>query len=50
LNIAKDNAKKANVDDIVIFEKKDISKTQKWDGYIICNPPYGKRLTSDDLK
>lgn len=50
LNIAKDNAKKANVDDIIIFEKKDISKTQKWDGYIVCNPPYGKRLESNDLK
>ncbi len=50
LNIAKNNAKKANVDDIIIFEQKDIKETKTWDGYLITNPPYGKRLDQYDLK
>jgi putative N6-adenine-specific DNA methylase len=44
INIAKANAIDAGVDDIVSFEKKELSETKEWDGYIITNPPYGKRM------
>lgn len=49
IKIAKENAIDAGVDDIVHFEKKSLSETKEWDGYIITNPPYGKRMWSDDL-
>lgn len=50
IKLANANAKIAWVDDIVKFETKDISETKKWDGYVVCNPPYGKRLTSNNLE
>ncbi|MDP4121345.1 MAG: methyltransferase, partial [Bacillota bacterium] len=46
LQIARENAKKANVSGKVVFAKRDIRdfahETEK--GTVICNPPYGERL------
>lgn len=50
IEIAKKNAYSAGVDDITHFEVKDIKDVKKWDGYVVCNPPYGKRLNNDDMK
>ncbi|OQY37643.1 MAG: hypothetical protein B6229_08120 [Spirochaetaceae bacterium 4572_7] len=50
IKIAQANAVDAGVDDIVHFEKKSLSETKEWDGYVITNPPYGKRMDSDDLE
>jgi putative N6-adenine-specific DNA methylase len=46
VEIAKENAKLAGVDDIVHFEVRPVQKflTKENYGYIICNPPYGDRL------
>jgi putative N6-adenine-specific DNA methylase len=46
IEIAKQNAYEAGVDDCIVFETKDISQVRsnaKY-GYIIANPPYGERL------
>ncbi|HRX63788.1 MAG TPA: THUMP domain-containing protein [Candidatus Absconditabacterales bacterium] len=50
IRFARQNAVNAGVDDIVIFEKKDISETKKWDGYVVCNPPYGKRMDNENME
>jgi putative N6-adenine-specific DNA methylase len=44
--IAKDNARKAGVDDIVRFDVADASKLRVSGDYgqIVTNPPYGERL------
>ena len=49
--IAKQNAKRAGVDDIIDFKVKDFAKTTKPEErcIIIANPPYGKRLQTDDI-
>ena len=46
LKVAKENAKRAGVYDIIQFFVKDARKLQKPDrrGTIVCNPPYGERL------
>lgn len=51
LAIAKENAKKAFVDDIIIFEKKDVLTIENERIYwtLISNPPYGIRLKSFDV-
>ncbi|MCT4621065.1 MAG: class I SAM-dependent RNA methyltransferase [Marinisporobacter sp.] len=46
LEIAKDNAYEAGVDDCITFSLQEMGKIRsnaKY-GYIICNPPYGERL------
>ena len=46
LKVAKENAKRAGVYDVIQFFIKDARKLQKPDrrGTIVCNPPYGERL------
>ena len=48
LEIARQNAERAGVDDRIRFFKADARKIQKLDrrGTIVCNPPYGERLMS----
>ncbi len=43
---ARENAKKAGVEEKIIFQKKPIEEfsSKKKYGCIICNPPYGERL------
>lgn len=50
IEIAKKNAYNAWVDDITHFEIKDIKDVKEWDGYLVTNPPYGKRVNSDDME
>lgn len=46
LDIARANAKKAGVSDLIRFEKLDATKAALpcETGVIVCNPPYGERL------
>ncbi|MBE6593559.1 MAG: class I SAM-dependent RNA methyltransferase [Ruminococcaceae bacterium] len=46
LEIAKQNAERAGVDDRIKFFEADARKIKKLDrrGTIVCNPPYGERL------
>ena len=49
VEIAKENAKAAGVDDIVTFKQMRLQdfRTDKIGGVIISNPPYGERLLDD---
>ena len=49
LEIAKQNAERAGVDDRIKFFEADARKIKKLDrrGTIVCNPPYGERLMSE---
>ena len=49
LEIAKQNAERAGVDDRIKFFKADARKIEKLDrrGTIVCNPPYGERLMTE---
>ncbi len=51
LQAARDNARRAGVDHIVQFELADAAKLQKpvglENGVVICNPPYGERLSTE---
>jgi 23S rRNA G2069 N7-methylase RlmK/C1962 C5-methylase RlmI len=51
LRTAKENAKRAGVDDLITFELGDASKVAKpaefGEGVIVCNPPYGERLGTE---
>lgn len=51
LEIAKENAKKAWVDDMIIFEKKDFltMENEKIYWVVVSNPPYWIRLKSFDV-
>ncbi len=46
LAIAKENARRAGVEDCIAFSHADVRKIQKEDcrATIVCNPPYGERL------
>lgn len=46
LEIAKENAKRADVADRITFEVRDLKDFQRQSerGTVICNPPYGERL------
>lgn len=46
LKTARENAKKAGVEDYIAFQKRDVGEfnSQKKYGFIITNPPYGERL------
>ena len=50
INIAKENAIKAGVEEDIIFEVKDAKNidTDLKYGYIVSNPPYGERLLNED--
>ncbi len=55
IEIAKENAKRAGVDDLIHFEVLDILDLTKDEnlksGFIVFNPPYGERLgTEEELK
>ena len=46
VSIARENARKAGVEDLIHFQKRDVanlSHAKKY-GFIITNPPYGERL------
>ncbi|WP_234493744.1 bifunctional 23S rRNA (guanine(2069)-N(7))-methyltransferase RlmK/23S rRNA (guanine(2445)-N(2))-methyltransferase RlmL [Vibrio maritimus] len=51
LRTARENAKRAGVDDLITFELGDASKVTKpvefGEGVIVCNPPYGERLGTE---
>ncbi|MFA0088244.1 bifunctional 23S rRNA (guanine(2069)-N(7))-methyltransferase RlmK/23S rRNA (guanine(2445)-N(2))-methyltransferase RlmL [Vibrio sp. 10N.261.51.F12] len=51
IQTAKDNARRAGVEDLITFAVGDASKLTKPDGFgdgvIICNPPYGERLGTE---
>lgn len=46
-NIAMNNAIEAGVDDCIHFQRRPVSElsSKKKYGYIVCNPPYGERLS-----
>ncbi|MCT4565564.1 MAG: class I SAM-dependent RNA methyltransferase [Maledivibacter sp.] len=46
-NIAMNNAIEAGVDDCIHFQKRPVGElsSKKKYGYIVCNPPYGERLS-----
>lgn len=50
LEYAKANASRAGVDDIVKFFRADARRIEKPDrrGTLVCNPPYGERLMTED--
>jgi putative N6-adenine-specific DNA methylase len=52
IELAKENARLAWVDDTITFEVKDFReyKKEKLSGMLISNPPYGIRLKDDDLR
>jgi putative N6-adenine-specific DNA methylase len=47
LRKARENAEKAGVSDLIAFQKLSVDqfRSRKKYGYIICNPPYGERLS-----
>ncbi|SEG22046.1 bifunctional 23S rRNA (guanine(2069)-N(7))-methyltransferase RlmK/23S rRNA (guanine(2445)-N(2))-methyltransferase RlmL [Vibrio hangzhouensis] len=51
LRTAKENARRAGVEDLITFELGDASKVTKpesfGEGVIVCNPPYGERLGTE---
>ena len=61
LAIARDNAKNAGVDRYITFERRSVAYDSdeavvpKWKesgasaGVLVTNPPYGKRITADDM-
>lgn len=50
ISIARENAEKAGVDDIIHFQTKDVASlsSKKHYGTIVCNPPYGERLNEKE--
>ncbi|MCT4543470.1 MAG: class I SAM-dependent RNA methyltransferase [Vallitalea sp.] len=50
LKLARENAKNASVEDKIHFQERDMRKTSnsKKYGFIITNPPYGKRLENEE--
>lgn len=50
LNNAKDNAKRAGVDDVIEFKKEPVATVEPpvEKGMIIINPPYGARIGDED--
>ncbi|SHO56450.1 bifunctional 23S rRNA (guanine(2069)-N(7))-methyltransferase RlmK/23S rRNA (guanine(2445)-N(2))-methyltransferase RlmL [Vibrio quintilis] len=51
LKLAKENARRAGVEDLIHFECQDVTRLHKPDGFekgmIISNPPYGERLGTE---
>ncbi|MFC2695516.1 MAG: class I SAM-dependent RNA methyltransferase [Candidatus Absconditicoccaceae bacterium] len=53
INIAQNNAKRANVDDIISFQQKNFLTSNfhaEENTRIITNPPYGKRIRNQNLE
>ena len=53
INIAQNNAKRANVDDIITFQQKNFLTSNfhaEENTRIITNPPYGKRIKNQNLE
>ncbi|MCY6960030.1 THUMP domain-containing class I SAM-dependent RNA methyltransferase [Clostridium brassicae] len=50
INIARQNAIKAGVDDYIHFQQQSVTSlsSNKHYGTIVCNPPYGERLSEKD--
>lgn len=51
LKIARENARRAGVEHLIHFQErgvKDLSHAKKY-GFVITNPPYGERLSGDEL-
>ncbi|MDG1573167.1 THUMP domain-containing protein [Robiginitalea sp. M366] len=49
---ARENVKNANLEDYIHLEQTDFFKTEKQSDYplhLVCNPPYGQRLTVDPV-
>lgn len=41
---AKRNAQRAGVEDAIKFEIRDIAEAKDFEGFVVSNPPYGKRI------
>ena len=53
INIAQNNAKRANVDDIISFQQKNFLTSNfhtEENTRIINNPPYAKRIRNQNLE
>ena len=50
LRYARDNAERADMEDLIHFEQCDFRESTLPAGpvWVACNPPYGKRLSADD--
>lgn len=44
LGAARRNGKRAGVQDLLALERRDVATLQGADGFIVTNPPYGKRV------
>ena len=51
IRAARDNAKRAGVDHLIHFQQRPVSelKNPKKYGFVITNPPYGERISTNDL-
>lgn len=51
INVAKENAQKAGVEKYIMFQTKEMKEyvQESIQGSIVSNPPYGKRLTGDNI-
>lgn len=49
VDIARENARHAGVADEIRFSVHDFRDVPYDTGYLVTNPPYGKRLGDDDL-
>lgn len=50
LDIAQNNAQTAGVSDLISFSKGDILKLKPAEAVLVTNPPYGERITVNDLE
>ena len=50
LDIAQNNAQTAGVSDLIAFSKGDILKLKPAEAVLVTNPPYGERITVNDLE
>ena len=50
LEIAQNNAQTAGVDEFIRFEKGDVFSLKPVSAAIVTNPPYGERITVNDLE
>lgn len=50
LSVARENAKRAGVEELIHFQRREVKDTShaKPYGFIITNPPYGKRIGKED--
>lgn len=50
LDIAQNNAQTAGVSDLIEFSRGDILKLRPAEAVLVTNPPYGERITVNDLE